>query len=141
MKKLILCAFALTTVYVYAQKNEAAFTINGKIGQIRSGMIYLNIYADGNTIKDSSAIINGNYSFKGVTARVSNAMLDIKDEKQDYLRFYIEAADMNITGTGYPLKEWVITGSPVNDDDKKLAAFLKPVKAEEEIFNIAYSTA
>ena len=141
MKKLLLCAFALTTGYIYAQKNEAAFTITGKIEQIKSGTIYLNIYADGTTIKDSSAIIDGNYSFKGVTDRVSNAMLDIKDEKQDYLRFYIEAADMNITGAGYPLKEWVITGSAVNDDDKKLAAFLKPFREEEEKYYAAYTEA
>jgi peroxiredoxin len=141
MKKLILCAFALTTGYVYAQKNEAAFTITGKIEQVKSGTIYLNIYKDGNTIKDSSAITDGHYSFKGVAGRVSNAMLDIKDEKQDILRFYIEAADMKITGTGYPLKEWVITGSPVNDDDKKLAAHLKPVKDEEEKYYAAYTEA
>jgi len=141
MKKLILSVFVLATGFLYAQKNEAPFSITGKIEQIKTGMIYLNIYTEGNTIKDSSVITDGNFSFKGVTGRVSNARLDIKDEKQDYLRFYIEAADMNIAGAGYPLKEWVITGSPVNDDDKKLAAHLKPVKEEEEKYYAAYSEA
>lgn len=141
MKKILLSLFTLSASATFAQSADSAFSISGKIENIKTGLIYLTVYTGGNATKDSSKIIDGRFSFKGFISQPGNAILDIKDEKQDYLRFYADASDMTITGNGYPLKDWLISGSPVNADEKKLAAILAPVKAEEDKYYAAYSEA
>ncbi|MFZ1453423.1 MAG: DUF4369 domain-containing protein, partial [Ferruginibacter sp.] len=141
MKKLLLLILTLSASPTFAQTADSAFSISGKIENIKTGLIYLTVYIGGNARKDSSKIIDGRFAFKGFISQPCNAILDIKDEKQDYLRFYADASDMTITGIDYPLKEWVISGSPINADEKKLTAFLAPVKAEEDKYYAAYSQA
>lgn len=141
MKKLFLLGLVFIGLSAQAQKIDSAFSISGKIEYIKTGLIYLNIYSDGNVKKDSSQIVDGKFAFKGFVQKVPNAMLDVKDDKQDYLRFYLEPSHISIAGNNSPLKDWVISGSNVNADEKKLATLLKPIKEEEEKFYAAYSEA
>src|SRR4029077_13546020 len=99
MKKfLVLTCFAFLTSII-AKAADSTFIINGKFDKVKTGLIYLYIFGDG-TKKDSAKIIDGTFSFKGHIQTPAPAMLDLKDEKQDYFRFYIEPAKISITGTG-----------------------------------------
>jgi peroxiredoxin len=140
MKKIILLLLLAVNLQSKA-KNLIPFTITGKISTIKTGIIYLSIYDDGNAKRDSSKIINGIFIFKNSVKKECHAMLDIKDGKQDYLRFYIEKANLTITGKGYPLKDWLISGSPLNTTDKKFKAYLKPIYDKYEAFYKAYDFA
>jgi thiol-disulfide isomerase/thioredoxin len=140
MKKTILLLLLAVNLQSKAQ-NLIPFTITGKISTIKTGVIYLSIYEDGNEKRDSSKIINGIFTLKGLVKKECHAMLDIKDGKQDYLRFYIEKANLAITGKGYPLKNWLISGSALNTTDKEFKAYLKPVYDKYEAFYKAYDFA
>lgn len=111
MKKLLLSVLILSTCSALAQTADSAFNISGNIENIKTGLIYLIIYQDGTAKKDSSTITDGKYTFKGFIGKPVDAILDIKDGKQDYLRFYVDASDMTIAGKDYPLKDWIISGS------------------------------
>jgi peroxiredoxin len=140
MRKLIVLLLLSVTLQAKAQ-NLIPFTITGKINTIKSGLIYLNIYEADNEKRDSSKIINGIFTFRGFVKKECHAMLDIKDGKQDYLKFYIEKANLTITGKGYPLKDWLISGSALNTTDKEFKAYLKPIYDKYEAFYKAYDFA
>lgn len=140
MKKTFLALFVLTALQSHAQTKKS-FTINGKIDEIRTGIIYLNIYENGKQRKDSAAIADGKFSFKGEVAEESNAWLDVKDDKQDNLRFYIEPANISIAGKGYPVSDWKITGSVLNDTKEALKKYLAPVDAKYDAFSTLYDYA
>lgn len=125
----------------YAQTTDSAYTISGKIKNIKTGTIYFIVYKDGTSTKDSSIINNGNFNFKGFINGAASVILDVKDDKQDYLRFFIEPGNITINGDGYPLKDWIISGSALNTDDKKLSEFLKPVRDEEDAYYAVYKKA
>lgn len=106
-------------------QTKKSYTITGKIDDIKTGTIYLNIYEDGGDKKDSAEIKNGSFVFKGTTEDGSRANFDIKDGKQDYLRFYMENANIRVSGKGYPLSEWKLEGSAINTDKEALQNHLK----------------
>src|SRR5437868_12962386 len=119
MKKLLLiCLLSLFTAFTKAA--DSTYSITGNFSKIKSGLLYLYVYADGNMKKDSTRIKNGKFSFKGFVQSPSMAILDLKDDKQDYLRFFVEPTNITITGTGDSLALLNVSGSPVNDDDKVL---------------------
>ncbi|HOZ77930.1 MAG TPA: TlpA disulfide reductase family protein [Ferruginibacter sp.] len=134
MKKIILLLAAFANIQSNAQTKKP-FTITGKINDIKTGLIYLNIYESGSETKDSCVIKDGSFVFKGITENGSRAIFDIKDDKQDYLRFYMESSNMQISGKGYPLSEWTIGGSSINTDNLALQKHLKPVNDK---FNAHY---
>ena len=126
MKKL----FVILSVFAICNSNaqtKKSFTISGKIDDIKSGTIYLNTYEEGNEKKDSAEIKDGAFAFKGTAIDGSTAIFDVKDGKQDYLRFYIENADLKVTGKGYPLSDWKISGSKLNDDNNALGKHMEPI--------------
>jgi thiol-disulfide isomerase/thioredoxin len=140
MGKIILLLALSVTLQSKAQ-NLIPFTLTGKIRTIKNGIIYLNIYDDNIEKRDSSRITNGTFRFNGFVKKECHAMLDIKDGKQDYLRFYIEKANINITGKGYPLKDWIISGSLINTTDKRFQGYLKPITDKYKAFYKAYDFA
>lgn len=143
MKNVLLIISALSTLNVVAQSKKT-FTITGKIDDIQTGTVYLNIYGDGQESKDSADIKNGVFVFKGTADDGSTGIIDIKDDKQDYLRLYLEAADIKINGKGYPLKDWKIEGSPLNTDKEALNKYLQPINdkfdAHYKLYEFADST-
>ena len=103
------------------------FTITGKIEDIKTGLIYLNVYENGVETKDSCEIKDGKFFFKGNVEEAPYSWLDIKDDKRDFLIFYAEPGDMIIKGKGSPLKDWTIEGSAVNTSNAAFKKFLKQV--------------
>ncbi len=126
MKKIFLL-FTIVSIIDSNAQTKKSFTITGKIDDIKSGIIYLNIYEDGGDKKDSAEIKDGTFFFKGTTEDGSRANFDIKDGKQDYLRFYMENANIKVSGKGYPLSEWKMEGSAINTDKEALQNHLKPI--------------
>lgn len=126
MKK-ILSIVSTALILQLTIRAQKPFTIAGKIDEIKTGTIYLNIYSNGNETKDSTEINNGGFVFKGKAEEGSTAIIDIKDGKQDYLRLYLEAANIKINGKGYPLSDWKIEGSKLNADNAALNKHLQPI--------------
>lgn len=134
MKKLLFTVAALLPLAVFAQK---PFSIAGNIKGLKTGdKIYL-VYKDsGKDVTDSVEVKDGTFAFKGVFEDPARANLFLNKnpftvppapgEILDYAALYIEPAAIKITAAD-SLKKAVITGSPVNEEDKKLKALIKPV--------------
>jgi len=133
---LLLAGFAAA-----AQTSDSAFTITGKLSELKTGRIYLTVYGENGATKDSTDIKKGSFTFKGFVQKPSTAFLTMKDHKDDNLRFFAEPGKVTISGKGDMLKDLVITGSQLNTDDKKLKAQLKPVTDDEEKYYAAYNEA
>jgi thiol-disulfide isomerase/thioredoxin len=140
MKKIILVFASLAAFQVNAQ-NKLAYTVNGKIANLKTGMVYLTIYGEDVAKKDSANIKDGSFSFSGTVSKESMGVLTVKDVKQDYLRLYVEAGTINIAGKGLPVKEWTISGSALNAADRDLKELLKPVDEKYTAFYKAYDYA
>lgn len=141
MKKFILSMIVFAAFSANAQKVDSAYTVKGKFEKVKTGKVYLIVYKDNKAERDSAEIKNGKFTFKGYVQKPSTAFLTMSGHKQDNLRFFVEPATITINGTGEKLKELNISGSAVNEDDKKLTEFLKPVNEEEEKFSKVYEQA
>ena len=93
MKKVLLITSFAFACSLVSKAADSSFTIKGKFDKVKSGLIYLYILGR-DTKKDSSKIVNGKFSFKGFIQNPSSALLDLKDDKQSYFRFYLEPANI-----------------------------------------------
>lgn len=145
MKKIVLSAMALLPLAAMAQK---PFSINGDIKGLKTGdKIYLIYSAAGKSITDSATVTNGAFAFKGTLAEPARGSLFLnknpyvnrpaQGEKLDYGSLFIEPAVIKITAPD-SLKKIAITGSAINDDDKKLKALTKPVDDQLALINAEY---
>ena len=141
MKKLSLFIIVLfITHFSFAQ--DSAFTINGHFEKIKDGTIFLNIYEGDKTVKDSSAINDGDFKFTGFVASPYFAVLTMPvDKSNDYFTFYVEPDTINISGRGDSLRLLTVKGSPVNADDQLLKDRMKYVTKWEEANSKLYEEA
>ena len=142
MKKLISILTVVLFLNYQAQAQDSTFVINGKLEKIQNGTIYLNIYKQGQTFKDSSVIKNGEFKFTGFVSTPYFASLTLPDRHQDYFTFYVEPTTMQILGRGDSLKLLTVKGSVVNADDKLLKERMKSItkweEADSKIYEQAY---
>jgi peroxiredoxin len=162
MKKIFFSILALLPVLAFAQTpaaNSAAaptaetpqsFLLQTKVGDVNAPAKAFLIYRLGaNNVIDSSAIVNGNFDFTGSIINPTNAILLIDhkgvgfsnlDKSTDALSFYIEKGNISIATSTDSISKAVITGSPINDDNKKLMAQLRPIQlAAEKLYTEANS--
>jgi peroxiredoxin len=116
---------------VMAQPAGNKYTLSGVFTKIKSGKIFLTVYENEQAKKDSAIISNGRFTFKGSLGKPSVAVLYMPSRKNDWLQFYAEPGVIMISGPGDSLKLLKITGSKINDDDRKLASMLKPISEWE----------
>jgi thiol-disulfide isomerase/thioredoxin len=116
MCHLLLSAILLVNLNAYSQN---FFFIKGSIDSIKNGEIWLRAFYPDSTHFDTAQIINGKYEFKGKLNRPVYARLDIKDGKNDVFNFILEPLTHNITGKGYPLKNWQVKGGKLNTSLKR----------------------
>ncbi|WP_412466976.1 redoxin domain-containing protein [Pedobacter sp. KLB.chiD] len=146
MKKILLSAMALLPFAAMAQK---PFTVNGDIKGLKTGdKVYLIYQTEGKSITDSAMVANGAFVFKGTLASPAQGSLFLnknpyvtrpaQGEKLDGLSLYIEPGNIKLAAAD-SLKKAVITGSPVNDDAKKLKALTKPVADKLAAINAEYA--
>ena len=140
MKKVIFSLITFTTIVANAQSKKS-FTINGKIDGIDKGLIYLTIYDNSTSKKDSAKISNGEFSFKGVVEGETLGILNTQTTKQEYLRVYLEPADIKITATAGAFKDALISGSALNAGNAALKKYLQPVNSKYDAFYKEYDFA
>jgi len=147
MKKILLSAMALLPLAALAQK---PFSVNGDIKSLKTGdKIFLVYNADGKNITDSATVANGAFAFKGTLAGPAQGNLFLnknpyvqrpaQGEKLDALALYIEPGTLKVTAPD-SLKNATISGSIVNDDNKKLKALTKPVTDKLAAINAEYAS-
>ncbi|WP_432711990.1 redoxin domain-containing protein [Pedobacter sp.] len=98
---------------------------------------------------DSAAITNGSFEFKGTVADPTTAQLILKHPAPavnpskktgpDALVIYLENKAMTLTAAD-SLKKAVVKGSPLNDDNAKLAAMLKPTTEKMNALRAEYQS-
>ncbi len=132
MKKIFGFLFFALIVSLFSKAGDSTFTISGKFDKVKSGLIYLYIYEGATMKKDSSKIQNGHFAFKGFIQKPSTAILDLKDNKQSYFKFYVEPVSIILNGIGDSLELFTIKGSPINDDDTQLMKRMEFIKKWED---------
>jgi peroxiredoxin len=146
MKKILLFTIALLPLVTLAQK---PFNVSADVKALKTGdKVYLVYQVEGENITDSAIVKNGSFDFKGNVANPGRASLYLnknpyvnrpaKGETIDALSFYIEPGTLKLTSPD-SLKRIEITGSVVNEDNKKLKAQSKPVNDQLDAINKEYS--
>lgn len=133
MKNFIFFSLSILFLSFTSHAQDSSFTINGQLEKIKDGTIFLNIYQDDKTLKDSALINNGNFKFTGFVTAPYFATLTMPAKPNDYFTFYVEPAAMSISGRGDSLKLLVVKGSPINDDDKLLQERMKYITKWEDV--------
>jgi peroxiredoxin len=150
MKKIFFSILALLPVLAFAQTPGAhstatptaetlqSFLLQNKVGDLNAPAKAFLIYRLGaNNVIDSTAIVDGNFDFTGSVINPTNAILLIDhkgvgfsnlDKSTDALSFYIEKGNMTIATSTDSISKAEITGSIINDDNKKLMAQLRPIQ-------------
>ena len=140
MKKIILLNLGVALFFL-SKAADSTFTINGKFDKVKTGKIFLSIYAGGAPSKDSAVIKNGKFRFKGVVKDPVQAVLSVESKPSDYYVFYLEPKTLSVSGAGDSLKLLSISGSQINDDDKILKQRLAGITKWEEDLNKMYGDA
>jgi peroxiredoxin len=160
MKRTFLCLLAFLPALAFAQ-NAQPFTIKAKVGKYNTpAQAFLAYRLGANTVTDSAAIVNGEFTFTGTITNPLNAtmFIDAKgigfnkfvsqnfnqstgpSKTTDYLGFYVDKGTVTITSAD-SLKQAKITGSKVNDDDAKLRAQLKPIVEKAQPYQMKQQSA
>ena len=134
MKKIFVYLLSLCPLFVAAQ--DGNFTVKGQVGKFNAPAKAFLLYQLGaNKIADSAAINNGSFTFTGKLLNPVNAVLiidrkgtgfDKLSQTDDNLNFYLENGQINISSPDSVAKAQ-ITGSALNDDNKKLSALIADV--------------
>jgi peroxiredoxin len=142
MKKTVSLFLSFILSCVVARAADSAYTITGKLEDIKSGVIYLNIYSDQEK-QETSKIANGEFKFEGFIQQPLKAVLSIRN-KPDYFTFYVEPGAINISGKANDLRNLVVSNSQLNDDDKILRQRLEPItkwrEANAKLYDQAANT-
>jgi peroxiredoxin len=135
MKRIFLYLITLLPVLAFAQQPEQ-FEIKGKVGKYNSpARAYLIYQLGANRVIDSAQFTSGNFNFKGNMLNPGGALividptgdgLDRLDATADNLTFYIDKGEITINSAD-SVSRAQITGSKINDDNKKLMAQLAPI--------------
>jgi peroxiredoxin len=149
MKKIFLFIIALLPLVALAQEPQT-FEIKSKIGNLNARARAYLIYQEGaNRVIDSAQIINGSFSFKGQIMNPTGALLVIDrfgfglntlDSTSDNLSFYIDKGEFEINSKD-ALTKAQITGSKINDDNKRLLAQLQPLMEQAQKLKAEQDTA
>lgn len=141
MKKLFFCLVALIPLLANAQDT---FTLKGQIGKLNApAKAYLLYQLGANRVLDSAVIVNGQFSISGNVLNPVGAILVIDrggvgitklDKTADNTTIYLEKGDITLNTTDSVSKAQ-ITGSPLNDDNKRLTAQLAIVNNKAKKLN------
>lgn len=143
MKNNLLIAFVLVPLLGQAQAGNP-FTLTGKVTDYRAatdGTIYLKYKQNDSEVNDSTRLINGTYTFKGLISYPVEATLKLKVadsiEKfhartrilRDYAHeFYLDKGNLT-ANSNEKLNKTIVKGSKSDDDQQELQAKLVPYYA------------
>ena len=135
MKRIFLFMIALLPLMAFAQEPQS-FLIKAKVGTFNApAKAYLIYQLGANRVIDTANVTNGSFQFEGKVLNPGASLilmdpngdgLDRLDSTADNLSFYIDKGEFAINAKDSVAKAQ-ITGSKINDDNKKLMAQLKPL--------------
>lgn len=139
MKKLLFLLTFLLPLFAAAQVG-GTFTIKGKAGTLNApAQVYLLYQLGANKVADSSAVVNGDFSFTGNTINPVNAFLvmdhkgvgmaKLDEAKADVFTFFLDKGESTITAPD-SISKAKITGSLINEENAKILAQVKAIEAE-----------
>ncbi|WP_447767117.1 redoxin domain-containing protein [Sphingobacterium faecium] len=146
MKWALMLAVALPA-FGFAQQN---YTLQGTVGKLnKPAKAYLRLNYDGKERIDSVEMKNGTFEFKGSIPSPMEAHLRIihdnapfdpaKPPKQDIFGFLIEGTTIKFVSAD-SIKNAKISGSPLNAENDKVTALLKPIYDQYEVLNTEYKS-
>lgn len=146
MKWSLLLACALPICGLAQEK----YTLQGQVGKLdKPAKAYLRLKYDGVERIDSAEIKKGKFEFKGTIPSPMEAHLRIihdnapvdptKPVKQDILPFLIEGTTIKFVSKD-SIKNAEISGSPLNVENEKVNAMLKPIYDQYEALNAEYKS-
>ncbi|HEU5364253.1 MAG TPA: TlpA disulfide reductase family protein [Hanamia sp.] len=142
MKKFFSVLSVILFLNLNVKAQDSSFVINGNLEKIKDGTIFLNIYKEDETFRDSAFIKDGKFKFTGFVNSPFFASLTMPERKNDYFTFYVEPTTMEVTGRGDSLKLLTVKGSSINSDDKLLQERMKAISKWEagnsKIYEEAY---
>ena len=145
MKKKIL--FAVMAAVMAASCTESnKYVINGTISDNDGKTVYLNYQMGDSTVKDSTVIADGKFTFNGNIDRpyCSGALIigDMNDmqNRPDVCQLALEPGTITVDAEAGTLKEAVIKGGKTQTEMNELAAQLKPMQDKFDEFNKVYYT-
>jgi peroxiredoxin len=132
MKKILASAIALLPVLAFAQ--DAAFTVQGKIGAYNApAKVYIEYRNAGKTVTDSAVLKNGEFRFTGTAAAIPGQGYLLLNKKgnglnatRDYKAVFIEPGTITVKGDTV-INQATATGTKSNTENEQYRAALKPV--------------
>lgn len=136
---------ALAPFYLAAQNG---YTIKGQVGKLnKPAKAFLLINNEGKQTLDSVWISNGKFEFKGTLSSPMDANIRVKHDGQKDdpakrsgfdIRALLLGNETIILTAKDSVKNAVISGSPLNAENEKVTAYLKPIYAQYEALNEEY---
>ena len=138
MKHIFVTMLALAPAALFAQ--EGNFVLKGKIGTLDApAKLFLTYRANGEVIRDSAALTQGAFEFKGKVTDPVKATLQLRHTaptmmmsyKSDMLSVYLEKGTITLSAKD-SVYNAVVKGSRLNDDQQRLQAKLKSTNAQRD---------
>lgn len=132
----------------FAAFAQQPFTVKGNLKAAKTGeKIYFAYMANGARVIDSTLVTNGTFELKGTATdpvvanlfRNTNPFVKGANTKfLDYTSLYVEPGNIVVTSAD-SLKSAQISGTPINTDNAKLNASLKPFNDKMKAINEEYA--
>nr|WP_121269299.1 TlpA disulfide reductase family protein [Pedobacter schmidteae] len=151
MKKLNILSITLMLAPLLGAAQGNPFTLTGKVADSKRMVdrtIYLKFKQNGTEIKDSTQLINGMYTFKGMVSYPVKATIQLKvaDSVEQYHKqtrilkdyaheFYLDKGQLS-ANAAEKLNSTIIKGSAAEDDHQQLNTLLDPFyKASNKLYD------
>lgn len=141
MKKSIL--FFSIIFFAFYSCNQApkdSFTINGNIQGLKDPYVFFQYRGIDSVHIDSSAVADGKFTFKGKSPNPEMAVIFLKQNK-GHLQFFLENADINISGVSDSMNKATVTGSNSQAEYDAYQASIKNITGQEENLYQQYDSA
>ncbi len=149
MRKLFLLIVCLLPSVLFAQ--EGKYVLQGKVGNLNAPAKAYLLYRNGDqSVTDSAIVKNGAFEFtntleaptKGTLVMSHDGTFDpnSRTRPDDLLQVFLEPVKFSVTSAD-SIKNASVKGSPLNDDNKKLEASLKPINAKMDVLMAEYKGA
>jgi thiol-disulfide isomerase/thioredoxin len=127
------------------QKPKDQFVLKGKVTGLKEGWLFLNYTGiDGKRVKDSAALKNGSFSFKGKINEPSMAYLQLKEEKRNEKNttsFFIEPSVITAVLQLNKFSDASFAGSKAQNEFSLLNEPVKAVRKQMEPLQNEYTAA
>ncbi|ERJ59039.1 TlpA disulfide reductase family protein [Sphingobacterium paucimobilis] len=140
----------LASVLPFAVFAQQDYTIEGQLGKLdKPAKAYLRYKTEGREVIDSVYLDKGKFAFKGSVPSPLEAAIRVahddkpvdptKPVKWDLFPFFLEGQHIKISAPD-SIQNAIVTGSPLNDENKRVNDMLAPIYAQYEALNKEYAS-